>query len=103
MIEYKATFEEFTDTEEILLCLRKKGIIRHNEYLGKVGKTEENKKAQVFFLLEKIPNGGERAFPALLECLKEKHGDLAVALLKILEKRAESLEKDGGYAFTLQE
>ncbi|CAG0894501.1 unnamed protein product [Darwinula stevensoni] len=87
LAEYKNTFQWHTELEDILLCLKTKGIIHDDEYHEMVEETRERRKKQTLFLLRVIPTRGDNAFPALLQCLMEKYSDLVQALLTSLESR----------------
>ena len=94
LYEHKNKFQQYTDLEEIFLCLKRKKIIENDEFHEMVEKTEGIKKKQVFFLLKKISNSGESAFLALLECLEAKYQDLAEALLTTMEDEDEDYAKE---------
>ncbi|CAG0895643.1 unnamed protein product [Darwinula stevensoni] len=91
------TFRQRIELDEILLCLKKKSIIEHDEYIECTNHTKNKSKIQADFILEKIPRAGDKAFPALLECLNEKYPDFVETLLKAMEK------KDANYAQTLRD
>ena len=94
LAEYKNTFQQFVDLEEILLCLKKKGIILNDEFHELHEETMEKRKKQTLFLLKIIPMRGDNAFPALLECLRERYEDLVKELETTLgEKIAASQKK----------
>ena len=94
LYEHKDTFQQYIDLEEILLCLRNKEIVQNDEYQEMTEVTEEKKKKQTLFLLKKISTAGEKAFLALLDCLKEKHEDLAGALLMTLARKAKEYAEE---------
>ncbi|CAG0895641.1 unnamed protein product [Darwinula stevensoni] len=92
--EHKNTFQQYTDLEEIFLCLKRKKIIENDEYHEMMKETSGRKKKQVLFLHEKIISAGDNAFIALLECLKARYKDLAEALLRTLEMEDEAFAKE---------
>ena len=76
--------------------MKMKGIIQDDEYHELLEEPREKRKKQTLFLLKVIPTRGDNAFPALLQCLMEKHPDLVLALLTCLEG------KDKVYALALR-
>ena len=94
LYEHQNKLQQYTDLEEILLCLKKKGIIKNDEYHEMMELTKEKKKNQVLFILKKISSAGDNAFLALLECLKAKQRDLAEAMLVIVERIDEPYAKE---------
>ncbi|CAG0888596.1 unnamed protein product [Darwinula stevensoni] len=94
MAEHLKTFQQYTDLEEILLCLLMKGVIKNDEFLGLMNETREKRRKQALFLLEKIPTAGDGAFLAFLECLKKNHRKLAETLLKSLGQKNEAYTRE---------
>ena len=94
LYEHQNKLQQYTDLEEILLCLKKKGIIENDEYHEMMELTKEKKKRQVLFIHNKISSAGDKAFLALLECLKAKYGDLAESILTTLEREDKTYAKE---------
>ena len=90
LYEHINTFQQYTNLEEIVLCLMRKKEIENDEFHEMMNL--ETRKKQVLFLFGKISRAGDNAFMGLLECLQAKYRDLAEALLTTLER------EDAGYA-----
>ncbi|CAG0900525.1 unnamed protein product [Darwinula stevensoni] len=94
MAEHLNTYQQYTDLEEILRCLLIKKVIQLDEYHEQMDETREKRKKQALFLLRKIPTAGDGAFLAFLECLKEKHRNLAETLLTSLGQKNEAYARE---------
>ena len=88
MCEYKDLFQQFTDLDKILLCLKTKGVIQKDEYEELVQDVTGKKRRQADFLLKKIPEGKDDAFLNFLRCLLEhEYKDHIEKLLKSMESK----------------
>ena len=92
--QYQESFQQHTDLEYILSCLKREGLIEDDEYEEQRKQKEGKEKNLTLFLFNKIRRGGDKAFPALLKCLKKKYLSLAKSLLQSVGEKNEKYAKE---------
>ncbi|CAG0899349.1 unnamed protein product [Darwinula stevensoni] len=95
LFAFNDDFEDVVDLDKIFFCLSMKKIIKKNEWLDMVQeKRPKSKKEKVLFLHQQISCAGDKAFPTLLECLKENgYDDIVCKALNFIEGKDEEFAK----------